>query len=118
MFLRMVGDGIRRAVLGPTTILGDNSAMVDLVTHEGASSRSGHFELATIFVKYAVQRLLVIVTFIGTKFMVADIFTKATDEATFRTMRGVMRNDGSEPVGYLSFARRVLAMAMRTRTRR
>ncbi len=37
VFLRMVLDGIGRPVEGPTAILGDKSAMVELVSKEGAS---------------------------------------------------------------------------------
>ena len=88
----MVLEGIDRAATGPTVLLGDNSAMHDLVTKEGSSSRSRHFERATIFVKYAVMRLVVVCLLVGTKFMSADVFTKATDEATFKTMRSVLRN--------------------------
>ena len=93
MFLRMVLDGIGRPVEGPTAILGDNSAMVELVSKEGASIavpyRTRHFERATVLIKYAVLQLIVAVYLIGTKFMCADIFTKATDELTFKTMRAL-----------------------------
>jgi hypothetical protein len=58
--------------------------MVELVTKEGASSRTRHFERATVLIKYAVLQLIVAVYLIGTKFMCADIFTKATDELTFK----------------------------------
>jgi len=54
VFLRMVLDGIGRPVEGPTAILGDNSAMIELVSKEGASSRTRHFERATVLIKYAV----------------------------------------------------------------
>ena len=40
-------------------------------------------------------QLIVAVHLIGTKFMCADIFTKATDESTFKTMRSVIRNESS-----------------------
>ena len=96
MFLRMVVEGIDRPVTGPTIIIGDNSAMHELVTKEGASSRSRHFERATIFIKYAVMRLIVVCLLVGTKFMSADVFTKATDAATFKTLRGILRNQAQD----------------------
>ena len=34
-----------------------------------------------------------VVYLVGTKFMSADVFTKATDEWTFKTMRAVLRNE-------------------------
>ena len=74
-------------------MLGDSSAMHDLVTKEGSSSRSRHFERATVLIKYAVLKLMVVCYLIGTKFMSADVFTKATDEWTFKTMRAVLRNE-------------------------
>ena len=75
VFLRMGLEGIRRPAVGPTAILGDNSAMAELVNKEGASSRTRHFERATVLIKYAVLQLIVAVHLIGTKFMCADIFT-------------------------------------------
>ena len=94
----MVLEGIGRPVFGPSSLLGDNSAMNDLVSKEGTSSRSRHFERATIFVKYAVMRLVVICLLVGTKFMSADVFTKATDEATFKTMRAILRNQSEDGI--------------------
>jgi len=114
--IRMVAEGIDRPVIGPTIVIGDNSAMHDLVTKEGASSRSRHFERATIFIKYAVMRLIVVCLLVGTKFMSADVFTKATDEATFKTLRGILRNQAQD-----GLARRALAWVnsvMRTHPRK
>ena len=59
-----------------------------------AAHRSRHFELATVFVKYAVMRLIVVCKLVVTSCMIADIFTKATDEETFHRMNEVMRNSG------------------------
>jgi hypothetical protein len=72
--------------------LGDNSASYDLVNKEGTSSKSRHFERATIMIKYAIMRLVVISYLVSTVFCVADVFTKATDADTFFKMRGVLRN--------------------------
>jgi hypothetical protein len=114
VFLRMVLDGIGRPVEGPTAILGDNSAMVELVSKEGASSRTRHFERATVLIKYAVLQLIVAVYLIGTKFMCADIFTKATDELTFKTMRALIRNSKEPAETYALRAARWINNAMRT----
>ena len=66
--------------------------MNEFVVKEGTSSKSRHFERATIFIKYAVQKLLVVCKLVGTACMIADIFTKATDEKTFKKMRAELRN--------------------------
>ena len=112
IFVRMVLVGISRGAVGPTAVLGDNSAMVELVTKEGASSRTRHFERATVLIKYAVLQLIVTVHLISTKFMCADVFTKATDEQTFKTMRSVLRNEPS-PDGYAIRAVRWINTLMR-----
>ena len=95
MYFRMVTSGVGRPVQGPTTILGDNRATDILVNKEGSSSRSRHFEIATIFVKYAVMRLIATCKLVGTSCMIADVFTKATDEATFFRMNSVLRNSSN-----------------------
>ena len=97
-YVRMVSDEIGRPVMGPTSVLGDNKATNELIVKEGSSSKSRHFERATILAKWAVQQLIVVCKLIGTSFMVADIFTKATDEETFRKMRSVMRNTPDETI--------------------
>ena len=53
-----------------------------------------------ILVKYAVQRLLVACHHVGTKFCLADIFTKATDSDTFARMRSVIRNTAEGDAGH------------------
>jgi hypothetical protein len=71
-----------------------------------------HFERATGLVKYAVLQLIVTVHLISTKFMCADVFTKATDEQTFKTMISVIRNEPS-PDGYAIRAARRINTLMR-----
>ena len=91
-FTRAVLVSSKRPAVGPTTALGDNKAMHEFVVKEGTSSKSRHFERSTIFVKYAVQKLIVVCKLVGTAFMIADVFTKATDEKTFKRMRAHLRN--------------------------
>ena len=96
-FSKMVLSGAKRPTVGPSTVLGDNSAMHDMVVKEGSSSKSRHFERSTIFVKYMVMRMMVVCKLVSTVHMIADIFTKATDVDTFTRMRDSMRNI-AEPV--------------------
>ena len=79
MFVRRATAGVRRPVKGPSMLLGDNSAMIDLINKDGTTSRSRYFERATMLVKFAVIRLLVTVKLISKNDMMADIFTKAVD---------------------------------------
>ena len=109
-YLRAVSMETRRPVMGPTMLLGDNKASTELAVKEGSSSKSRHFELATIFVKYAIQRLAVVVRLISTKMMIADIFTKAVDMMTFDLMRSKLRNIPLEGAG--ERARRVGAWVL------
>ena len=62
------------------------------------------------------KRLLVACHHVGTKFCLADIFTKATDGDTFARMRAVLRNTAEDDSG-LS-VRRMLATLMRVSPRR
>ena len=67
-----------------------------------------------MLIKYAVLQLIVAVYLIGTKFMCADIFTKATDELTFKTMRTLIRNSKEPAETYALRAARWINNAMRT----
>jgi hypothetical protein len=49
---------------------------------------------------------------VTTKFMVADIFTKATDEVTFKKMRSVLRNESTEPVTARKLVERMACQLM------
>ena len=73
--------------------LGDNKAMHTLVTQEGASSRTRYYERATMLIKRAVLMLLLMPYLISTHCMIADMFTKALDKATFIKFRDMMMNN-------------------------
>jgi hypothetical protein len=60
------------------------------ISNQATYSRTRHFERATVLIKYAVLQLIVAVYLIGTKFMCADIFTKATDELGQSSVLGFM----------------------------
>ena len=40
---------------------------------------------------------------VGTKFMCADLFTKATDEATLKTLRAILRNQAEDSIALRAF---------------
>ena len=54
IYTRAVLTGIKRPVMGPSAVLGDNSPMMDLVTKEGTSQRTRYFERSTLLVKFAI----------------------------------------------------------------
>jgi len=97
-FSRMMSEDARRPVLGPTAILGDNSASYQLIQKEGASQLTRYFERATILVKYAIMELLVRPFLVSTKSMTADVFTKAVDEEfeTFHRCKHMLHNTARE----------------------
>jgi hypothetical protein len=112
MFIRRATAGVRRPVKGPSMLLGDNSAMIDLINKDGTTSRSRYFERATMLVKYAVIRLLVTVKLISTNDMMADIFTKAVDKDTFLKFRMWLMNEPIKDRSRLGRAVQALAEAL------
>ena len=66
--------------------------MYKLVTQEGATPRTRYYERATLLIKRAVLMLLLIPYLVSTRFMVADMFTKALDKGSFVKFRDVIMN--------------------------
>ena len=95
MFTKAVLRGIKRPALGPMPMTGDNKAMHELIDKDGASHRTRYFERATMFVKWAVLKLLVKLYLVRSEDCVADIFTKAVDKTVFMKLRSVLFNMGS-----------------------
>ena len=77
---------------GATYALGDNDASVKIIQKGGSSQRTRWFERATILVKFAVLKYIIKPMLVGTKFMIADIFTKPVDEETFVYCKQEIRN--------------------------
>ena len=92
IFVRMVLEFLRRPVVGPTLLLEDNKATFDTVTKEGVTARTRYYERETIFIKWAIIKLIVQMNLVSTDMMMADIFTKAVDLETHTKMRNVMMN--------------------------
>ena len=116
IFSRMMSEDARRPVVGPTAILGDNSASYQLIQKEGASQLTRYFERATILVKYAIMELLVQPFLVSTKAMTADVFTKAVDEETFHRCKHVLHNTARE--NYVTRKAKRLSAALSAVTRR
>ena len=66
--------------------------MYTLVTQEGDTPRTRYFERATLLIKREVLMLLLAPFLIGTKDMIADIFTKALDKGSFIKFRNIIMN--------------------------
>ena len=92
IFTKQVLCGAMRPAPGPVPLLGDNSAMHQLIQKDGASARTRHYERATVFVKYAVLKLFVKPFLISTDHMIADVFTKAADKGMFLRCRNTILN--------------------------
>ena len=84
----------RRPVVGATYLLGDNKAMMDIIKKEGSTQRTRYYERCTMFVKFAVLRMLIVTKLVPTKELIADVFTKAVDKDTFLLMRRHLLNLG------------------------
>ena len=95
----------RRPVVGATYLLGDNKAMMDIVKKEGATQRTRYYERCTMFVKFAVLRMLIVTKLVPTKELIADVFTKAVDKDTFLLMRRHLLNLGGDESGQAVQAR-------------
>ena len=92
IWVRIVLHFLDRAVVGAILLLCDNEATVKAVTKEGMSQRTRYFERATVLVRYAVLKLIVVVQWVATTAMMADFFTKASDEETYVRCRAVIMN--------------------------
>ena len=109
-FRRMLGEDVGRPIMGPTGILGDNSASYQLIQKEGSSQRTRYFERATILVKYAIMKLIVVPFLVPTGQMPADVFTKAVDEETFYYCKHTLHNTKRDD--YLTRKTKRLAAAL------
>ena len=109
-FGRMLSEDAGRPVMGPTAMLGDNSASYQLIQKAGSSQLTRYFERATILVKYAIMELIVKPFLISTKWMSADVFTKAVDEETFFFCKHTLHN--TEPETYTTRKVRRLTTAL------
>ena len=95
--VRSTLEEIDHAVVGPTPLIGDSKAVRDIIVKSGSLTRTRHFELAEMAAKHFYQMLIVVPYLVGTKDMVADIFTKALDAAPFFHLRGYMLNLDNGP---------------------
>ena len=104
LFARMLLAANGRDTSKNTPLIGDNKAFFEAVSQEGATVRTRYFERALMLVKRVVLLLLVAPFLVSTDYMVADIFTKATDKGTFFKMRNYMMNVNGNLRGPLSEA--------------
>ena len=89
---RITLTALHRSVYGSTMVLIDNKAMHDVITKPGQTARTNHFERATMVIKWLFMHLVVKTYVILTKYMVADIFTKALPPETFLRLRDRLMN--------------------------
>ena len=81
-----------RRVVGPTISFGDNTSNRTTSQQVGSTSRTRYYERAVLLFKRAVLLLILSPYLVGTHDMVADMFTKAVDKATFIRFRNTMMN--------------------------
>ena len=96
--VRSVLSDMRCPVAGPTPLLGNSQAALDIVVKDGATLRTRHFERSTIMIKRLYALRVVEPHLAGTKSMVADLFTKAIVEpAAFFQFRDYLLNFQNGP---------------------
>ena len=81
-----------RPLSSRTPLITDNQALHSLIQQEGASVRTRYYERATLLIKRAVLLLILQPFLVLTEFMLADLFTKAVEKATFIKLRNFMMN--------------------------
>ena len=79
-------------VKAPTPMLGDNKALYISVQQEGATSRTRYYERAIMLIKRAVLLRMLAPLLVSTDKMIADVFTKAVEKASFFSFRNEMMN--------------------------
>jgi hypothetical protein len=92
VFARNLLVNNKRAITGPTPMLGDNQALVTSVQQDGATARTRYYERCTEMFKRAVLLLILTPFLVSTNNMIADMFTKAIDKAAFTLFRNTAMN--------------------------
>ena len=95
--VRSVVADMGRPVAAPTPLLGDSQAARDIIVRPGATARTRHFERSVMLIKRLYLLRVVDPFLVGTKFMVADIFTKALEPTAFFLFRDYLLNLQSGP---------------------
>ena len=113
LFVRGLLSFLGDRIVGGTAILVDNSALIQTVEKDGATSRTRYFDRATMLIKQCCMLGSTLLGFVRTSDEVADIFTKATDTATFEKMSAYILN---LPAAALSSAQGKLAVLMKNFT--
>ena len=91
-YARMLCRNNGRVIVGATPCFGDNKAHSISSQQVGSTARTRYYERAVLLFKRAVLLRILSTHLVSTDNMVADIFTKATDKATFTRMRNSMMN--------------------------
>ena len=85
--VRSVVADMGRPVAAPTLLLGDSQAARDIIGRTGATARTRHFECLVMLIKRLYLLRVVDPFLVCTKFMPADIFTKALEPTAFFQFR-------------------------------
>ena len=94
---RSVIADMGRPFAAPTPLLGDSQAARDIIVRTGAMARTRHFERSVMLIKRLYLLRVVDPFLVGTKFMAADIFTKALERTSFFQFRNYLLNLQSAP---------------------
>jgi transposase InsO family protein len=90
IWLRMVLTSINLPPSGPTTILCDNNAAINLSEDPSLHQRVKHVDIKYHFLRERVQSKEIKLSYVNTNDNIADIFTKALDKIKFKRLRAFL----------------------------
>jgi hypothetical protein len=90
IWLRMLLSGIGFAPSGPTSILCDNNAAINLSEDPSLHQRVKHVDIKYHFLRERVHSGELKLSYVNTHHNLADIFTKALDTTKFEKLRGFL----------------------------
>ncbi|POM80428.1 Integrase catalytic core protein [Phytophthora palmivora] len=91
IFLKLLLKELGFATTQPNLIHEDNQSCIKICYNPELQGRSKHIHVRYCFVQEKVERHEFSVAYCNTKYMVADIFTKALDKHQFRELRAKLR---------------------------
>lgn len=85
-------DGFQLLIGKPLTCYSDNTAAIDTIKQVGVNARNRHYDRWLHFGREMFLEKFCYPDWVGTKLMVADVFTKALDKTTFLKFRAALLN--------------------------
>ena len=95
MWLRAVLDELNLRQDEPTVIFEDNQGCIAMTIKPGQHQRTKHIDIRHHFIKELVEKKEIVLKYLPTERMVADIFTKALSKIRYTALRDALLNTTS-----------------------